>query len=58
MTSKNNIIFLIRGIAMFLLCAINIYVMELEVINIIFGVLPFFIIGIFQIYNYFNFKGK
>ena len=43
---------------MFLLCAINIYVMELKVINIIFGVLPFFIIGIFQIYNYFNFKGK
>lgn len=48
---KNNM-YLIRGILMFLLCIINLYVMEWKPVNIIFGVLPFFLIGIVQIYYY------
>lgn len=55
---KNNdrIIYLIRSLAMFALGVINIYIMEVKLVNVLFGVLPFFIVGIYQLYKFMKVK--
>lgn len=46
MKSKRNKHFLVLSGLSFLLCAINLYVMDFKTVNLLFGVLPFFIAGI------------
>ena len=50
MKSQRNKYALLRSFIMFLLCAINIYVMDFKVVNWIFGVVPFFILGTYHLY--------
>lgn len=57
---KNNdsIIYLIRSLAMLALGVINIYIMEWKLVNFLFGALPFFIVGIYQLWKFIETKKK
>lgn len=39
---KKNILYMTQALIMFLLGIINIYIMEWKLVNIMFGVVPFF----------------
>ena len=49
---KQNILYIAQALIMFLLGIINIYIMEWKLVNIMFGVVPFFLLGIARTYNY------
>ena len=49
---KKNILYLTQALIMFFLGIINIYIMEWKLVNIMFGVVPFFLLGVARTYKY------
>ena len=48
---KQNILYIAQALIMFLLGIINIYIMEWKLVNIMFGAVPFFLLGIARTYK-------
>ena len=48
---KQNILYITQALIMFLLGIINICIMEWKLVNIMFGAVPFFLLGIARTYK-------